>query len=329
MKKIIAIIGTGNASETHINGYNEIENIDIKWIFSKKIDRAYDLSKKYDIPNYTQNYEDILNDSEVEIIDIVNINYQHLDFAERALKRGKNIIIEKPIDIDIKKAKRFYEKYKNSDRSILVVYQYPYSETFKKLGEIIYSKQYGNLKAYKIKYFSFRDDDYYSKKWTSDTTKAGGGVLINQGIHFINLIYGLMGYSDMNIFASRQNITHKIEVEDTIFMQTIHKNGVIGSFSFSSGLPSEMCIELLFKDTIVWTKGNQVVVEGIKKKTIPTPKKGSFKDMINEYLIHLKKNPGYKMNFKEAVMDLDIVLSSYLSAKKKEIIKFKILKVGS
>jgi predicted dehydrogenase len=326
MKKIIAIIGTGNASETHINCYNKMKNMDIKWIFSKKIDRARDLSKKYNIPNYTQNYKDILNDSEVEIIDIINTNHQHLNFAEKALKKGKNIIIEKPIDINIKKAKRFYEKYKDSDKSILIVYQYPYSETFKKLSEVIHSKQYGDLKAYKIKYFSFRNNDYYNKKWTSSPSTAGGGVLINQGIHFINLMYGFIGYSDMSIFASKQNVTHKMEVEDTIFIQTTHKNGIIGSFSFSSGLPSEMYIELLFKNTIVWTKGDQVIIKGTENKIIPTPQKGDFKDIINEYLINLKKKPNYKMNFKEAIMDLDIVLSSYLSAKKKKIIKFETLK---
>ncbi len=324
MKRIIAIIGTGSASENHINAYNEIENVRIKWIFSREIRRAHDLSRKYDIPNHTQNYEEILHDSEVEIVDIANSPYLHLDFAERALEEKKNVIIEKPIDIDIKKVKRFYKKYKNSDRSILVIYQYPYSETFKKLGEMIQSKRYGNLKAYRVKYFSFRDREYY-KRWTSDPSKAGGGVLINQGIHFINLLYGFIGYTDMDIFALRQNVTHKIKVEDTVFIQAVHKNGIIGSFSFSSGLPNEMHIELLFENNIVWTKGGQVVVEGLDREIISTPTKGYFKNLIDEYFMNLKKSSNYKMNYKEAVMDLDIVSSCYRSAEKKEIVKFKVL----
>lgn len=323
MERIIAIVGTGSASETHINGYNDMENVRIKWIFSKVIGRAHDLSRKYNIPNYTHNYEDVLNDSEVEIVDIANLNYQHLDFAERALEKKKNVVIEKPIDIDIKKAKKFYKKYKNSDRSILVIYQYPYSETFEKLGEIIHSKKYGVLKAYRVKYFSFREGEYY-KKWTSDPSKAGGGVLINQGIHFINLLYSFTGYSDMDIFASRQSVTHKMKVEDTIFIQTVHKNGIIGSFSFSSGLPSEMCIELLFENTLVWTKGGQVTVEGADREIISTPTKGYFKNLADGYFMNLEKNSNYKMNFREAVMDLDIVLSSYRSAERKEVVKFKV-----
>ena len=67
------------------------------------------------------------------------------------------------------------------------------------------------------------------------------------------------------------------------------------------------------------------MVEGAEQEVIPTPTMGYFKDVINEYLINLEKTPNYKMNFREAIMDLDIVLSSYRSAEKKEIVKFKAL----
>lgn len=324
MIRTIAVVGTGQAAETHLNDYQKISDIKIKWIYSKDINRACALRNKYNISYHTNNYEDILNDFEVEIVDIANLPWQHIDFAELALKKKKNIITEKPIDVNLKKVREFYRKYYHSNQSILVVYQYPYSQTFRKLKEFINSKEYGKLKAYKITHFTLENKEYYDK-WTLNPNKAGGGVLINQGIHYINLIYDFIGYSEMDIFASKQNITYRTKVEDTIFIQTRHKDGMIGSFAFSSGLPRQMKIELLFENTNVWTTGGRVIVEGIENKFIPTPKMGYFKDLIDDYLFKLTKNSDHKMNFKEAVMDLEIVLSSYRSAEKVGVVKFKVL----
>lgn len=300
-------------------------HVEVKWIFSHDVNRAEYYSTTYNIPNYTSNYDDILSDTEVEIVDVCNLPNRHIAFAEKALENKKGVIIEKPIGIDLEKALRFYEKYKDSDIPVLVVYQYPYSETFSKLKEIYLSEEYGKLKGYRVKYFSQRDDAYY-RKWTAHGDEAGGGVLINQGIHFINLIYSFLGYSNMKLCATVGNIAHKLEVEDTILLQTFHENGIIGSFFFSSGLPSEMCVELFLEDALVWTKGGEVVVQNKKKQVLLTPQKGDYKMLVEEYLLNVEKYSGCKMNFKEAIHDLNIVISSYVSAKENKIVEVKFIK---
>ena len=327
MRNVIALVGTGEAADTHINVYNSMKDVEVKWVLSGDIKRAKDFSIIYNVPCYTSYYDDILNDSEIEIVDICNLPNLHISFAERALENKKGVIIEKPIGTDLGKALTFYGKYKRSPFPILIVYQYPYSQTFSKLRELYVSKIYGDLICYRVKYFSYYDDLFY-QKWTSDRNKAGGGVLINQGIHFINLIYSFLGYSEMNLFASAGNIVHKVGVEDTIFVNTTHKNGIIGSFCFSTGLPSEMCIELFFEDALVWTKGGEAIVQNERKQVLPTPQKGDFKMLIEDFFLNLKKNPACKMNFKEALQDLNIVMSSYMSAREKKSIKVEIVESG-
>ena len=322
--KNIAIIGTSSAAITHIDSYHDMNDVNIKWIFSEDIKRAEVFKNKYKIYKSTSKYDQILEDEEINYIDICNIPSKHIEYAESAIESGKGLIIEKPISQDLSKAKKFYNKYKKSKSPIMIVYQYPYSETFQKLKEIINSKQFGDLMSYYVRYFTKRDKTYYKNKWRTQKGFAGGGVLINQGIHFINLIFSYIGYSKMKLFARTTNIKHKIDVEDTCLINIVHDNGILGSFNFSTGLNSDMEIRLYFEKALVLTKVGKVIIHSYKDimKTIDTPKKGTFKMLAQNFFQNTKKISDYKMNFHEAVMDLEIIDLAYNSAQKEKLVNF-------
>jgi UDP-N-acetyl-2-amino-2-deoxyglucuronate dehydrogenase len=181
MSRNIAIIGTGNAAKTHVETYKEIPDINVKWVVSRSIEQAEKFCKKMGVGNATESLDDVLSDHEVQIVDIISLPHLHLDQARQALDAMKDVFIEKPISINFEDARRFYDDYNQSSQGILVIYQYPYSETFQTFGELVCSKRFGALKAYRVTYFSQRSSDYYGT-WTSDPTQSGGGVLINSGI---------------------------------------------------------------------------------------------------------------------------------------------------
>ncbi len=321
MSKNIAIVGTGNAAQTHIETYKKMPNINVKWVVSRSIEQAEKFCKKMGVGTATESLDDVLKDSETHIVDIISLPHLHLDQARKALDSGKDVFIEKPISINLEDASRFYNDYYQSSQGILVIYQYPYSETFQKLGKLVCSNRFGALKAYRLTYFSKRTSDYY-ETWTSDPTQAGGGVLINNGIHFINLIMKFIGYSNMKVFASSLNVTHEMKVEDTIFIQTTHEDGVIGTFNFSTAMPSQMSIEFFFEKEVVWTKGGKIFIEGETSDEIPTPRKGTLKDLIEDYMSKNAQNRNLKMNFHESIMDLAIVSSCYDSHLKSKAVTF-------
>jgi len=322
--KNIAIIGTSSAAITHIKSYDEMNDVNIKWIFSEDINRAEYFTKEFNIVNFTSNYNQILEDKEIDYIDICNIPEKHIAYAEKAIDSGKGLIIEKPISHKFPYAKNFFNKYKDSQYPIMIVYQYPYSETFKKLKEIIDSKKFGSLKSYFVRYHSKRDKKYYDKKWRTQKEYAGGGVLISQGIHFINLIFSYTGYTNMRLCAKTLNIVHKLNVEDTCLISILHDNGILGNFDFSTGLESNLEICLYLQRACVTTKGGKVLIKTDVKRIIDTPTKGTFQMLVQNYFNKTEKIHNYKMNFYEALLDLGIIEQIYKSASRGESIDFYI-----
>ena len=116
-----------------------------------------------------------------------------------------------------------------------------------------------------------------------------------------------------------------MDIEDTIFIQTTHEDGVIGTLNFSTAMPSQMSIEFVFEKTVVRTNGGKVYIEGETLDEILTPRKGTLKDIIEDYMSKKEQNQNLKMNLHESIMDLSIVSSCYGSSKNSKAVTFNIL----
>jgi len=321
MPAAIGIVGTGTAARTHATAYGRMPSVQVRWSLSDDGSRSRRFAEKHGVMHHTTRFEDLLADPRVTLIDLCNISCRHIDFADRALGAGKGVIIEKPLDADPEKAVAFFQKHCATPLPILVVYQYPYSQTFSKLADICRHMVYGRLKSYRVDYFTRRDAAYY-RRWPADPKACGGGVLINQGIHIINLIYGMIGYAPMQVSAVRANLVHEVAVEDTIIIQTVHENGILGSFRFSTALPSQLYMEYLFEKTRVFTSGGTVMIQGETQIEVPTPAKGEFGHLAEDFFSGMQQDPGLHMNFASGVKDLKMIQAAYDSAARGHAIDF-------
>lgn len=227
----IAVIGCGSISQTHFDSINEVENLKLYAVVDKDIEKAKAVSQREGC-NYFENYEDILTDPNIDAVHITTPHYRHRDIAMDLAKAGKHILLEKPLAETYEEAILLCEALKNYDVISGLVYQNRFNPTVLELKKLIDKKTYGNLLGVKGILTWNREEDYYSSSyWRGSKRLEGGGVLINQGIHTIDLLQWIGGeLSSISGTASKHKFRNSVEVEDTAEIFLGFKSGARGVF---------------------------------------------------------------------------------------------------
>ncbi|MBE7021441.1 MAG: Gfo/Idh/MocA family oxidoreductase [Ruminococcaceae bacterium] len=194
MKKVIAVVGCGRiANNAHLPALSKLDNVRIKYACDLLIEKAEALKEKFPIiENVITDYKVALADPEVEAVYVLTPNYAHYEVSMAALKAGKHVFCEKPITVNYDLSVEMAEEAKKQGKllTIGVVNRFNTSvEMLKKLNE---EGRFGNI--YHV-YCSFRAHRAIPGLGGDFTTKSqsGGGVLIDWGIHFFDLILYILG----------------------------------------------------------------------------------------------------------------------------------------
>ena len=241
-KKIkIALIGCGMISAFHAKAISELDNAVLVGVYDKAIDRAEAFAEERGITVYKE-YEDLLK-SDVDLVAICTPSGLHVDFAVSLLENGKHVLIEKPVAITYEGCKRLKETAEKYNRVCAGVSQFHYSEEIKKAKEILDSGILGKIFLCNLDMKYHRSKQYFANSWRGTFAMDGGGALMNQGIHGIDLIRFLNGDIEY-VNAKVGTFVHDIEVEDTAVARVRYKNGAIGTIqgttSVYPGYPRRM-----------------------------------------------------------------------------------------
>ncbi|HLC57947.1 MAG TPA: Gfo/Idh/MocA family oxidoreductase [Candidatus Nanoarchaeia archaeon] len=211
----VVLIGTGGIANEHARAIKKVNGLRLAGVFSSDKHRAGEFAKRYGIKDYTD-LDDILKNPGVKILDIVNQNYLHGDFALQGIKAGKNVIIEKPIDIDVAKARRIVEESKKRGVAVTVISQYRFGGGFRKVKGMAESGGLGKLIMGVVVIGKHRNrGDYESGEgWKKSWKTAGGGVLMLNAVHYVNILRWIFG-EVKSAKSELATLTHDIEVEDT------------------------------------------------------------------------------------------------------------------
>ena len=210
----VALIGSGNIATHHISAWRQTTDVQMMLICSNITEQCKNLATKFDM-EWSTDLATALNNDHVEIVDIVVPSGYHAEIGIQAARAGKNVLVEKPIDVTLEKADALIEACRANGVTLGVVSQYRFMDPMNKIYEYIESGKLGTLiqgDAY-IKWY--RSKDYYaSADWRGTYRLDGGGPFINQGIHFIDLLLSIMG-PVKSVYAKTKNLAHpEIEVED-------------------------------------------------------------------------------------------------------------------
>jgi len=190
----IAVIGCGRiAKGAHFPALSKMENVRIKYACDLIIEKAEAMKEKYPkIENVTTDYKEVLADPEVEAVWVLTPNYAHYTVAMDALRAGKHVMCEKPITINYELSCEMAKEAEKQGKILNIGVCNRYHMSVEKLRELNEKGEFGNI--YHV-YCSFRKCRSIPGLGGAFTNKkeSGGGVLIDWGIHFFDLILYILG----------------------------------------------------------------------------------------------------------------------------------------
>ena len=328
--KRFGLIGCGAIAGLHAQAISNIENATLVGVY----DYSYEFAKKFANDHHCIAYktlEELLACSEIDVVNICTPSGLHAEQIIKAANAKKHIIVEKPMAITKEQLDAAIESVERNNVKVEVVSQLRFTPAIQKLKTAIESGAMGKIlfADFKMKYY--RSAEYYKKGgWRGTWKMDGGGALMNQGIHGIDLVQYLIG-GVKSVYADCRTLAREIEVEDTANILVEYENGAIGVIQCTTvaepGYPRTI--------EVTGTKGTVVIkedvierwdLEGAQEERTKTSlfNSGSdpmafsekfhemqFKDLISA--IEEDKRP--LVDEKEGRKPVEIILAAYESSK--------------
>ena len=220
------IIGCGRISKIHVAVISELNGAELSAVCDIVRERAEVYAQKLKCEVYTD-YREMLKRKDIDVINICTPTYLHADMAVDAAKAGKHVVTEKPMAVTLADADRMIEACKKNGVKLFVVKQNRYNPPIIKLKEALDAGQFGKTFYGKTSVYWQRDQRYYDDHVWFRTRYMGGGVLINQASHNIDMLCWLMGPVE-SVFAKIATFTHTAETEDFGLGMVHFKSGALG-----------------------------------------------------------------------------------------------------
>ena len=228
MRKLkVGIIGCGRISVMHLVSASELQEAELVACCDIKKDRADEVAKKYGIHAY-YSYEEMLNNEKLDAVHLCLPHYLHSKVACYAFERGVNVLTEKPMDVDLASAQNAVKKAKEKGVLYGVIFQCRYNNSAQLVKKAVDSGKLGKIISARSTLTWTRPDEYYLESdWKGTWDKEGGGVVIDQAIHSIDLVNWIVGSEVESVSCSLANRGHKIvKVEYSAEGLITFKNGV-------------------------------------------------------------------------------------------------------
>ncbi len=240
------ILGTATiAVEQVIPALLKSEHCSVRAIASRKKDKAEVIAKKFNIPKYYGSYQELLEDAAIQAVYIPLPNHLHVEWAIKALRAGKHVLVEKPIALNSIGARELLEESKKYPKlKAMEAFMYRFHPQWIKAKQLVDAGEIGKLKTIQSS-FSFFEDDPHS---IVNSKPFGGGSLMDIGCYSISLSRYLFGEEPKNVMAN-------IEYHPKFKVDTF----VSGILEFDKGSSSFFCATQLAENQqaqIFGTKGS-------------------------------------------------------------------------
>ena len=209
----IGIIGYGKVGKLRHNIINKLKNAKVVAIFDPNI-------KKKQGSIFKKNVNEIFNDKEIQAIFIATPNYLNFQYTLESVKNAKHVFCEKPPVLNSKQLEIIIKAERKYNTKIMYGFNHRHHESIKMMKKLINSKKYGKILWMRGRYGKSVDKNFFNN-WRSDINKSGGGILMDQGIHMLDLLIFFAGGFDV-IKSIVSNSYWKLKIEDNVF--AIFKN---------------------------------------------------------------------------------------------------------
>lgn len=221
------LLGCGMVSPVHADSLKELEQAELVAVCDRVEARAKAFAQRYGCP-YCTDLEDLLARDDIDVISVCIPPGFHAESVVACAHAGKHVIVEKPMEISLKRSDLMVKACEDAAVKLAVIFQNRFKKGAQALHKAVQRGALGKLYLGDAYVKWFRPDSYYKEtSWRGTWKIEGGGALINQSIHTIDLLHWMMGPVD-SVFARIATARHDIEVEDLAVAVLQFKNGAMG-----------------------------------------------------------------------------------------------------
>ncbi len=219
-----ALIGCGMIAGTH---YLAMQSAGIEVVGVYSIDTAVALAfaKKYNICAY-DSLNELLQD-QIDLVSVCTPSGTHADLAISIMENEKYAVVEKPIALTNTECYRILQTEQKTGKFCVPISQLRFSDTYRTVKNAIDSESFGRILLSSLSMKYYRSSEYFAGSWHGTKSMDGGGALMNQGIHGIDMLCGLLG-CPKQVSGHIATLHHNIEVEDTAVVSMVFPSGTLG-----------------------------------------------------------------------------------------------------
>ena len=224
------IIGCGMIAPFHARALAEIEDVDIVALQSRRRDRAEALAQSLSQPvGIYADIDEMLHHPGLDVVCICTASGAHLEPALAAAKAGKHVIVEKPLEVSLQRCDALIAACERAGVRLGAIFPSRYADANRLLKDAIDKGRFGRLTMGATACPWWRSQAYYDEGgWKGTIALDGGGALMNQAIHNVDLLLWLMG-EVQSVAAMTATLAHeRIEVEDTAVACVRFRSGALG-----------------------------------------------------------------------------------------------------
>jgi len=338
------IVGAGNIADFHAKAIQSLNNAKLVGFCGTNPNKVKILATKYSCRVFN-NRGEIVQSPDVDIIIIATPSGAHFEPAIDAAKNGKHVLCEKPLEISLKRIDSMIKEHNKNGTRLGGIFNFRFNDAVRVLKNAVDTGRFGTITNASVFVPWWRSNEYYESSWRGTWKLDGGGALMNQSIHMVDLLQYMVGPVD-SLQAYIATLGHpQIEVEDTAVAILKFKNKALGMiYGSTSSFPGQFR-----RMEITGTKGTVIMEENsfkvwqfadqfeedfeiLKKYStidggggVSDPMAISFEPHarnIAAFIDSIEENKPFEIDGKEARKSVEIVLGIYESAKENKEIFF-------
>jgi len=224
----IGVIGLGMAVRPHVLAVRDLaQKAAFIGGYSPSAERRAAFTQAYGLPA-ADSVEALLDDPRVHAVLVLTPPRTHADIALRAARAGKHVLLEKPVDVDLPRSRALVEGVEQAGRTLGVVFQHRFRQGPIALRELLRERALGDLVSVSASIRWWRPAEYYAQPGRGMKARDGGGVLLTQAIHTLDLLLDLVGPAASVMAQCRTSTLRSIDTEDVACATVTYAGGAVG-----------------------------------------------------------------------------------------------------
>ena len=187
----------------------------------------YDPNEIINLDKKVKKVEDLIKDPSIDSVFISTPNFMNAELTIKCLEAGKNVFCEKPPALNLSELNQVKKVHSNSEKALMYGFNHRYHESIIHMKNLIQGGEYGKLIWMRGRYGKSTDENFFDS-WRAKKKFSGGGIVIDQGIHMLDLFLLFAGEFD-SIHASLSNRYWGLDIEDNAFITLVNKKSGISA----------------------------------------------------------------------------------------------------